>query len=106
MHTEETIDLLIQESVINDTVGPQPLVIITDPDSGAVRAYDRGDRVFSYDGEVLRDQDGGEWELEETGLRSGAMPDIVLERLPGHDAFWFGWFAANPQTRLYSGAGQ
>ena len=100
------IDILQREPVVNDTVGLQNLVIVTDPESNAVRAYDRDDHTFDLGASVreLVDENGLVWQVEETGLVSdtGGVPS--LRRLPGHDAFWFGWFAANPRTKLYAGS--
>ena len=100
------IDILRDQAVVNDTVGPQNIVIVTDPESSAVRAYDRGVHLFRLGdtAEELVDENGLAWQVDETGLSPEGNAELPLERLPGHDAFWFGWFAANPQTRLYSGA--
>ena len=100
-------DILQREPVVNDTVGPQNLVIITNPTSMAVRAYERGDHTFKpgVSTTELIDESGVIWQIEETSLMSNGGSDSFLKRLPGHDAFWFGWFAANPRTKLYSGLG-
>jgi len=101
------IDILQREPVVNDTVGPQNLVIITNPTSMAVRAYERGDHTFKpgVSTTELIDESGVIWQIEETSLMPNGGSDSFLKRLPGHDAFWFGWFAANPRTKLYSGLG-
>jgi len=44
------------------------------------------------------DSGGNQWELTESGLTSGHHETI--ERLPYHRAFWFGWHATFPETRL------
>jgi hypothetical protein len=100
------IDVLQEELVVNDTVGPQSLVIITNPISKAVRAYDRGAHTFKPGSSAaeLIDESGLIWRITEIGLEPNRGSESIVERLPGHDAFWFGWFAANPQTKLYSGS--
>ncbi|MCH7734717.1 MAG: DUF3179 domain-containing protein [Chloroflexi bacterium] len=100
------IDILQEEPVVNDTVGPQNLVVVTDPDSSAVRAYARGDHSFRL-GDAARelvDENGLTWRVDENSLLPAGNAEPSLERLPGNEAFWFGWFAANPQTKLYAGA--
>lgn len=47
---------------------------------------------------TARDSQGGNWRVEESGL-SGPGGE-TLSRLPAHRAFWFGWHAAFPDTRL------
>src|SRR6185295_3109828 len=39
--------------VINDRLGREPVVVVADPGSGAVRAYRRGDRTFAPAGAGL-----------------------------------------------------
>lgn len=75
------------------------LVILTDA-SGANRAY-RADGVqfTSWDRDrTVRDADGGMWTLTEDRLT--APEGQTLPRLPAQRAFWFGWRAAFPDTRL------
>lgn len=63
---------------------------------GEVRAFRRGLRTFR---EGLIDQDGVAWKLTEDALISPGGDR--LQRLPGHLAFWFGWFSFYPATKLY-----
>ncbi|REJ86195.1 MAG: DUF3179 domain-containing protein [Acidobacteria bacterium] len=75
------------------------LVVLTDR-SGANRAYRTGGRRFAdWNGrDRVEDGEGGVWQVTEDALvgADGAR----LERLAGHRAFWFGWFAAYPETEL------
>ena len=91
-------DYLAGEPLHHDAVGDVRFVVVTDA-SGANRVYDSGGLTFTgYDGDrTLRSADGREWTLSEDGLRAG---DAHLARLPAHRAFWFGWYAAYPHTRL------
>jgi hypothetical protein len=72
-------------------------VALTDS-SGASRVFARGAHSFvSWDGQVVVDDAGRSWQVAEDALvHDGAR----LERLSAHRAFWFGWHAAFPQTRL------
>jgi hypothetical protein len=89
--------------VINDTVGGQEVVIVTDPESGAARAYERQGREFkpgSTAREVI-DREGRAWIVREEALVIAGGADS-LGRLPSHNAFWFGWAAFNAGTELWS----
>ena len=92
-------DYLTQNPILIDSIGLQDFVVLTDR-SGANRVYERGAVDFvSYDGDrSLVDHSGTQWQLEENQLISET--DQTLARLPAHRAFWFGWRAAFPDTRL------
>ncbi len=101
-----SIEATITAGVVNDSVGPSPVVLIADPMSGSIRAFDRGERTFQRDteGRLLDDQ-GVAWTVTEEALISqgaGGEPQR-LDRVPGHVAYWFGWFGFYPSTELWSG---
>lgn len=92
-------DFLAENPVYKDQIGLQRFVVLTDG-SGANRVYDPVDIDFvSYDGDAsVTDSTGTIWHLTESALTS---PDgIEIGRLPYHRAFWFGWKATFPETRL------
>jgi hypothetical protein len=98
------LDSLQLAGVLNTTVGEQPAVLVAGA-GRAVRAYDRGGFRFDWhpvrDGRAtLVDEDGGEWRITDVGLQrvggGGLRP-----RLPGHLAYWFGWYAFFPDTELW-----
>jgi hypothetical protein len=96
---------VLKERVVNDRIGEQNLVVVADPGSGAVRAFARGDQIFSAGPTAteLRDAAGRHWQIDEEALtplepEGGAT---ALPRLPGHQAFWFGWYSFFPETDLY-----
>lgn len=116
------IDLLIEEVVVNDTFAEQELVLIA-PDEkilvegenrrtsetvtystgAAVRAYERNGHTFEL-GDTenqLIDEDGNVWEITEDALISPNGTE--LPRLPGHLAYWLGWYGFFPDTELYEG---
>ncbi|MBM3735862.1 MAG: DUF3179 domain-containing protein [Acidobacteria bacterium] len=64
-----------------------------------VRAYERGSHTFRMDGAVLKDEAGREWQITEPHLIGPGGEKLV--RLPGHLAFWFGWFAFMPNSAVY-----
>ena len=92
-------DFLAANPVHHDAIEDTALVVLTDP-SGANRAYASGDvKIASYDGDrTVQDGTGVTWTMEERALT--AEDGRVLHRLPAQRAFWFGWYAAFPHTRL------
>jgi hypothetical protein len=113
--------LLVGEGVVNDVVGDTNLVLVaargrvtvngsslqagnvTYDAGGEVRAFLRGDEVFSQGTtpDTVIDERGREWTVTEEGLLS---PDgELVPRLSGHLAYWFGWFAFFPNTLVYEG---
>lgn len=98
------VDRLLEAEVVNDQVGEVPIVLIGDPESGSVRAYERGSHRFrSFREGELYDQEEGRWSVEEEGLRASdpGSGDRLLKRLPGHVSFWFGWYAFYPHTEVW-----
>lgn len=97
---------VLRERVVNDRLGEEPLVVVGDPETGAVRAYRRGTRTFRGDvADTLIDDQGRRWTVGEEALvpPEGEAP---LERVPGHLSYWFGWYGFFPQTELYGGRGR
>jgi hypothetical protein len=102
----------LEERVINDRLGGEPLVVVADAESGAVRAYRRGGLAFAPGAQAgeLVDGEGRRWTVGEDSLIPEAAnaggeekPEAgqPLERLPGHQAFWFGWYSFFPHSELY-----
>ena len=56
------------------------------------------DRWLGEQAAVDRDSAGGTWKMTEDRLSGPG--GVSLRRLPAHRAFWFGWYAAYPATRL------
>jgi hypothetical protein len=113
------LDLLLEQGVVNDRVGETPVVLIAPGgeihvegtnirkgpvvySAGAeIRAYERREGFFSEmtDRSTLVDAHGDSWTVTEEALTGpgGAR----LDRLPGHLAYWFGWYAFFPHTLVY-----
>jgi hypothetical protein len=99
------LEVLFRERVANDSIGFVPVVLVADPESGAVRAYLREGHLFAEGPtprELVEPATGALWRVEESGLvpPGGARP---LARLPGHRVYWFGWYAFFPDTAVYAG---
>ena len=90
---------LSRNRVYHDRLGEVEFVVLTDA-SGASRVYESaGHRFTTWDSDsMVRDDGGAQWAVTEGALVGPA--DARLERLPAHRAFWFGWYARYPQTRL------
>ena len=90
---------LLEHPLVHNRVGDLELVVLTDR-SGANRVYATGGVTFGrWDQEsTVIDADGGSWALTEASLDHA--DGRRLTRLPAQRAFWFGWYAAYPQTRL------
>lgn len=99
------LEQLLRERVVNDAVGVVSIVLVVDTESGAVRAYRRQDHLFAEgpsSAQLIEPATGERWSIGEDALwpESDVGP---LERVAGHRAYWFGWYAFFPQTDLYDG---
>ncbi len=74
------------------------LTIVTSR-AGANRVFDTGDRRFErlVDDERVVEDNGEVWQVTEDALVAGA---VRLRRVPAFRAFWFGWVAQFPGTKL------
>jgi len=110
---------LTSEKVVNDVLANSSIVLIANRGSvqvdgnslregevqyqaGAeVRAYYRNSYSFipTAEADILADDDGELWTITEGSLIG---PDgEMLDRIPGHLAYWFGWFSFFPNTMVY-----
>ena len=100
------LETLSVEPVINDSLGGESLVVVTE--RGA-RAYEGGSHTFSEaqpgaseDGAaILVDEHGRQWQVREEALVLTEDPTQRLKRLPSRTAYWFGWYAFHPNTGVY-----
>jgi hypothetical protein len=95
-------DFLRRNPAWHGRYGGRDFVVLTDK-SGAHRIYGvpGGKRVRSWNGDrTVTDSEGQVWTLTETALVGNGNK---LPRLPSHNAFWFGWRAAHPDTDLIAG---
>lgn len=91
-------DFLLEHRVFQNQIGGRKFVILTD-DSGANRVYECGDVVFDSWDEVdtVADSEFRGWKVTAESISRG---DQSFRRLPSHRAFWFGWYAQYPDSRL------
>ena len=113
------VDLLAEAGVVNDVLADTAITLIATRgvvesdgtsrrlgpvtySSGAeVRVYARGDETFTPgpDADTVLDASGQAWQVTEDAL-IGPNGE-TFERISGHLAYWFGWFAFYPETLLY-----
>ena len=87
--------------VVNDRVGNEAIVLLTEAKTGAVRAYFRGQHEFrKFSGETVESTEGGQWRVTEAALVHSTSGERLL-RLGGHVAYWFGWVNFYPRTLVY-----
>ncbi|MBT8485886.1 MAG: DUF3179 domain-containing protein [Phycisphaerales bacterium] len=91
---------LAERPVYHDVVGGQRFVVLTDG-SGANRVFATGaTTITAWDGTTqATDDTGRHWRVTEAALVR-ADGGARAARMSAHRAFWFGWFAAYPRTRL------
>ncbi len=97
------LSALYAEKLVQDRLGETDLLLVADPASGAVRAYERSGKSFaaSSSPRELKDDSGARWRVEEEALVRVDDPAIRLPRVAGHIAFWFGWYGFYPETEIY-----
>jgi hypothetical protein len=97
------LSVLKNELVVNDTLAGQNLVVIQEDGGYGARAYERGEHTFAPAStdttELILDEAGVSWQVTEAALISENREE--LSRLPGHMAYWFGWYQFFPQTLIY-----
>ena len=97
------LSVLKKELVVNDTLAGQNLVVIYDRGGHGARAYERGKHTFTPavkdSTTVIVDEAGRTWQVAENALVG--PNDEKFARLPGHMAYWFGWFSFYPKTEVY-----
>ncbi len=103
----ETVGL---EVLVNDEVGGTELVLLGNPGTKTVVAYERnGIEFVSHLGEegrtTLVDENGVEWLVRDESLEALDGSGDELTRVAGRTGFWFGWRAFFPNTELYGGGG-
>lgn len=92
---------LKKNPVFQTELAGHKLTILTSP-AGANRVFNTKDRRFDRLLKGGRVVDGRRqiWQITEDALVSEDNSNLLLARVPAHRAFWFGWFAQFPETKL------
>ena len=99
-------EVAAEEQVINDSVGPHPVVVYADPESRNVHVYLRntGEQVLTFaldDGLLVDEQTGTLWDPA-TGLaREGPLKGILLKQIPYTPDFDWAWLDFYPDSPIY-----
>ncbi|MDA1061962.1 MAG: DUF3179 domain-containing protein, partial [Chloroflexi bacterium] len=120
------IATLAAEQVVNDSLDGRAVVLVTAqeietfgygrgvgaviyPSGGEVRAFERGDHAFAPDPDAsttagreastVLDASSAVWRVTEDALVGPGGER--LDRISGHLAYWFGWYAFFPETEVY-----
>ena len=104
------VEVVGSEGLVNDEVGGTELVLVGNPGTKTVVAYERtGARFVNLLGEegitTLVDENGVEWLVRDASLEALDGSGGELARIAGRTSFWFGWRAFFPETGLYGGGG-
>ena len=96
-----SVEFLSTRPVYMDSYNGRQLVVLTS-DEGATRVYEASDISFErFDNEGhLVDSHGARWMVSEDNLIRLTGRGERLNRVPSQRAFWFGWYAQFPATRL------
>lgn len=94
--------LLGEHDFLQDEIGGDPVVVFATADRSGGRAYAApAERFVSYDAEtgIATTERGASWQVTEGALTGPSGEE--LERLPGHNSFWFALVNHAPSFRLY-----
>ena len=99
--------LAADEEVIDDYVGPYPVVIHVNPDARSVQAYLRQveERMLTFvqqAGQVRDEETESTWELERGVAIAGPLQGQTLRTVPYIPAFPEAWRDFYPRSRWYS----
>ena len=103
---------LVDNPVVNDTVGGRDVVITYEPvsDTGAVFSREVDGRSLTFnileedgsDGLIMVDEEtGSRWLLLTAEAVEGPLKGTRLEQLPAFYSYWFAWADWNPTTGLF-----
>ncbi len=85
------LDVFNDMPVINDRVGTKSLVLIGDPATRTVRAYERNkEELFELTEKNELTSGGVSWLVTE-GFLESANGEQKRARVPGHISYWFAW---------------
>jgi hypothetical protein len=101
-------ELAEEAGLVNDAVGPYPVVVHVDRETRSVRVYLRqvGDQVLTFvqqGEEVLDHETGSTWKMERGLAVDGPLEGQALRTAPYIPALPEAWRDFYPESRWYEG---
>ena len=95
-----------REAVVNDQIGPFPVVVLADAETKAVHVYLRraGDRELDFtlrDGLLVDQQTGSTWEVARGIALDGPLRGELLQQVPYMTAYDWAWKDFYPDSKVY-----
>jgi hypothetical protein len=91
---------VLEQKVVQDRIGNEPVVLVAGPDGESVRAFRSGKREFfrkdGRDFSLMDSVDGTEWDFRGCNARGECLEPIGLLK-----DFWFDWQLYHPGTSVY-----
>lgn len=102
-------DVAARERVVNDAVGPHPVVVIADPETRAVFVYlrTRDDRTLTFrphDGDIVDVETGTVWDPVNGLAVDGPHRGEALKPVPYIPVFDGSWQGFYPHSETYTGS--
>ena len=104
-------DRVIREKLIQDRVGPEPVLLVVGGDGQSVRAFraripgvpGTPDFYRKPDGVLMDAATGSEWNFQGCAF-AGKSKGLCLEPVEAIKDYWFDWRNYNPSTTVYGGS--
>jgi Protein of unknown function (DUF3179) len=97
---------LVNRSLIQDTVGATPVLVLVGDDSATYHVWNRqvGGQTLSFDKvagqQLLADNTGSQWDLSGRCI-SGKLKDEQLQPVQAYQEFWHSWSHFHPATTRF-----
>ena len=98
-----------KEGMINDWIGPFPVVVLANAETKAVYAYIRrvGDKELEFtllDERLVDRQTGSAWDIARGIAVDGPLRGELLQRVPYSSAYRWAWRGFYPDSEFYEGS--
>ena len=97
---------LVNRSLIQDTVGATPVLVLVDNDTATYHVWNRqvDGQTLSFERvagqQLLADNTGSQWDLSGRCI-SGKLKDQQLQPVQAYQEFWHSWSHFHPATTVY-----
>jgi hypothetical protein len=100
-------DDVVQQKLVSDHVGAEPVLLVLGPDHQSVRAFrarfpgaERGPGFYRTEGGMMDDATGSRWDFRGCAT-DGKAKGTCLESIYLIKDYWFDWRHYNPATTVY-----